>query len=240
MGEDLKGMASRVYDMMTGRDEKKRERPPERRLFKPEEREIANAVASNKELLQQALQQLQDATEILSDRTKHESEKISAYKNMQTARNDINRLLVYGVSAPLKEGDFFGKENPYKIPKHVAEMHDLARKMSKDPSLLEKFLEMLKSAGAKVGKIVDDHSRLSEVETCEDDDGDGEGKMADSQLNRIADLATMIDEMVDDDTNLPEWVESKITKALSYMSDTMDYMKGKEADAQEEMIDEET
>ena len=71
MGEDLKGMASRVYDMMTGRDEKKRERPPNRRLFKPEEREIANAVASNKELLQKALQQLQDSTEILSDRTKH-------------------------------------------------------------------------------------------------------------------------------------------------------------------------
>ena len=73
-----------------------------------------------------------------------------------------------------------------------------------------------------------------------DDDGDGEGKMADSQLNRIADLATMIDEMVDDDTNLPEWVESKITKAQDYMSAVMNYMKGKKADAEEEMIDEET
>ena len=72
-----------------------------------------------------------------------------------------------------------------------------------------------------------------------DDDGDGEGKMADSQLNRIADLATMIDEMVDDDTNLPEWVESKITKAQDYMSAVMNYMKGKKADAKEEMIDEE-
>ena len=73
-----------------------------------------------------------------------------------------------------------------------------------------------------------------------DDDGDGEGKMADSQLNRIADLATMIDEMVDDDTNLPEWFESKITKAQDYMSAVMNYMKGKKADAEEEMIDEET
>ena len=72
-----------------------------------------------------------------------------------------------------------------------------------------------------------------------DDDGDGEGKMADSQLNRIADLATMIDEMVDDDTNLPEWVESKITKAQDYMSAVMNYMKGKKADAKEEIIDEE-
>jgi len=67
----------------------------------------------------------------------------------------------------------------------------------------------------------------------------GEGAMADSQLNRIADLATMIDEMVDDDTNLPEWVESKITKAQDYMSAVMNYMKGEQADAQEDMMEEE-
>jgi len=73
-----------------------------------------------------------------------------------------------------------------------------------------------------------------------DDDGDGEGKMADSQLNRIADLATMIDEMVDDDTNLPEWVEAKITKAQDYLSAVMNYMKGKKADAKEDLLDEET
>ena len=73
-----------------------------------------------------------------------------------------------------------------------------------------------------------------------DDDGDGEGKMADGQLNRIADLATMIDEMVDDDTNLPEWVEAKITKAQDYLSAVMNYMKGKKADAKEDLLDEET
>ena len=67
----------------------------------------------------------------------------------------------------------------------------------------------------------------------------GEGAMADSQLNRIADLAMMIDEMVSDETNLPEWVESKITKAQDYMSAVMNYMKGEMADAQEEMMEEE-
>ena len=67
----------------------------------------------------------------------------------------------------------------------------------------------------------------------------GEGSMADSQLNRISDLAMMIDEMVSDETNLPEWVESKITKSLDYMSAVMNYMKGEMADAQEEMMREE-
>jgi len=104
----------------------------------------------------------------------------------------------------------------------------------RDPTFLEKAMEAIK-------KVMQD---LQEADIrvikydCEDDDGDGEGKMADSQLNRIADLATMIDEMVNDDTNLPEWVESKITKAQDYMSAVMNYMKGKQADAEEEMIQE--
>lgn len=220
MGEDLKSMASKVYDMMSGRDEKKKERPPQARLFKPEEREIADAVATNKELLQKALKQLQDATEVLSDRSKHESEKISAFQDMQTARNNINRLLVYGVSAPLKEGE--NDKSDYE------DMHDLAKKMDKvkekakkDPSFLKKLMKMLKDQDLTEG-------------------GErGEGAMADSQLNRIADLAMMIDDMVSDETNLPEWVESKITKAQDYMSAVMNYMKGEMADAQEEMMEEE-
>ena len=67
----------------------------------------------------------------------------------------------------------------------------------------------------------------------------GEGAMADSQLNRIADLAVMIDDLVSDESNLPEWVESKITKAQDYMSAVLNYMKGEIADAQEEMMREE-
>ena len=98
---------------------------------------------------------------------------------------------------------------------------DLRRKVKEDPSYLERFLKMLKDQDLTEG-------------------GErGEGAMADSQLNRIADLAMMIDEMVSDETNLPEWVESKITKAQDYMSAVMNYMKGEMADAQEEMMEEE-
>ena len=97
---------------------------------------------------------------------------------------------------------------------------DLRRKVKEDPSYLERFLKMLKDQDLTEG-------------------GErGEGAMADSQLNRIADLAAMIDEMVSDETNLPEWVESKITKAQDYMSAVMNYMKGEMADAQEEMMEE--
>jgi len=54
----------------------------------------------------------------------------------------------------------------------------------------------------------------------------GEGSMAKSQLARTAELATMINDMIDENTNLEEWVESKITKANDYLSTVINYMRG--------------
>jgi hypothetical protein len=56
----------------------------------------------------------------------------------------------------------------------------------------------------------------------------GEGSMARSQLGRTSELANMIQGMITDETNLEEWVESKITKAQDYLSTVMNYMRGKE------------
>ena len=59
------------------------------------------------------------------------------------------------------------------------------------------------------------------------DEGDyGEGSMARSQLARTAELAIMKKDMISDDTNLEEWVESKITKANDYLSSVINYMRG--------------
>lgn len=54
----------------------------------------------------------------------------------------------------------------------------------------------------------------------------GEGSMARKQLGRIAEIALMLQEMVYDDTNLEEWVESKITKSQDYLSAVLNYMRG--------------
>jgi hypothetical protein len=54
----------------------------------------------------------------------------------------------------------------------------------------------------------------------------GEGSMAKNQLARTAELATMINDMIQEDTNLEEWVESKITKANDYLSTVINYMRG--------------
>ena len=67
----------------------------------------------------------------------------------------------------------------------------------------------------------------------------GEGSMAVRQLNNLSQMVQELQAMVDESNDHEEWVESKITKAQDYMSAVMNYMKGKKADAKEEMIDEE-
>jgi hypothetical protein len=65
-----------------------------------------------------------------------------------------------------------------------------------------------------------------------------EGSMARSQLGRTAEMAAMIQGMISDDTNLEEWVESKITKAQDYLSSVLNYMRG-ESLSEREMTDKE-
>jgi len=65
-----------------------------------------------------------------------------------------------------------------------------------------------------------------EIQNLLDEGYGGEGSMARKQLGRTAELAMMIQDMVTDESNLEEWVESKITKAQDYLTSVMNYMRG--------------
>jgi len=51
-----------------------------------------------------------------------------------------------------------------------------------------------------------------------------EGEMAMSQLKGIIQHAQELHDMLEPDTDLPEWVQSKITLAYDYMQTAADYM----------------
>ena len=68
----------------------------------------------------------------------------------------------------------------------------------------------------KIKKIV------REIKESEHD----EGKMAQGQLKRITELSNMIQQQFNDNTNLEEWVEAKITKAEDYLSSVFNYIRG--------------
>jgi hypothetical protein len=56
----------------------------------------------------------------------------------------------------------------------------------------------------------------------------GEGSMARSQLGRTVEIAAMLQDMIQDESDLEEWVESKITKAQDYLSSVLNYMRGEQ------------
>jgi hypothetical protein len=57
---------------------------------------------------------------------------------------------------------------------------------------------------------------------------DYEGDMAMSDLRSIINNAQEIHDMLEENTNLPEWVQSKITKAEDYISTVRNYMKAEQ------------
>ena len=57
---------------------------------------------------------------------------------------------------------------------------------------------------------------------------DYEGSMAKTQLRTMIDAAQALHDMLEDDENMPEWVQGKITKATDYIDTARDYMKSQE------------
>jgi len=64
---------------------------------------------------------------------------------------------------------------------------------------------------------------------------DQEGDMAKSDLRSILANAKRVHDMLEDDDNLPEWVQAKITKAEDYMSTVANYMEAEMNEEVEEL-----
>lgn len=66
----------------------------------------------------------------------------------------------------------------------------------------------------------------------EDDEGeyDYEGDMAKNQLRTMIDAAQELHDSLEDNENMPEWVQSKITKATDYIDSVRDYLKSEKKD----------
>jgi hypothetical protein len=67
---------------------------------------------------------------------------------------------------------------------------------------------------------------------------DYEGAMAKTQLQTICRNAEALKDMLDDDENLPEWVQAKITKAEDYITTSLDYLKSTDELEEEIGLDE--
>jgi hypothetical protein len=86
----------------------------------------------------------------------------------------------------------------------------------------------------ELGKIKDKFKKEDHSENPEDPENyaeyDNEGDMAKDDLRTINDAAQELYDILDTDDNLPEWVQSKITKAMDYIDTARDYMKANNYD----------
>jgi len=68
----------------------------------------------------------------------------------------------------------------------------------------------------------------------------GEGVMAKRQLLQIGEYSKMLMEMLEDNDELPSWVQAKLTKAADYMDTVYHYMNGEKVLGEgEQRLDEE-
>jgi hypothetical protein len=94
----------------------------------------------------------------------------------------------------------------------------------------------LKAALADFGdKMKKTHPKLREEKDSQE--YDYEGDMAKSDLRSIIHNAQTLHDMIDDDTNLAEWCQSKITLAEDYISTVTNYMRS-EMNEEVELLDE--
>jgi hypothetical protein len=103
-------------------------------------------------------------------------------------------------------------------PKDGSELENIP---SKPKTELQK---RLKSALSDLGdKMKKTHPKLREAKDSQE--YDYEGDMAKSDLRSIIHNAQTLHDMIDDDTNLAEWCQSKITLAEDYISTVTNYMR---------------
>ena len=124
----------------------------------------------------------------------------------------------------------------YVDGKSVGDIKQSLRKLLKKPS--DSIQDVVRVQPTDVKKFYRDKVAGKDPEAEEnvneavgpdspDDKGeyDYEGEMAKNQLNTMIDAAKELHDMLGDDDNLPEWVQSKITKATDYIDSVRDYLK---------------
>ena len=70
----------------------------------------------------------------------------------------------------------------------------------------------MKISKKQLSRIIKEEVHAVSLEKGRDlDYGSGEGKMTRSQLHHVAEYAAVLHEMIQDEDDLPEWVQSKIS-----------------------------
>jgi len=82
--------------------------------------------------------------------------------------------------------------------------------------------EMARDAAIKKSMGKEDDGKES---YCEDEDDEKEGQMSQGDLRSAARNALLIDSMINEESDLPEWVQNKLTIAAEYLNSVAEYVQ---------------
>ena len=153
-------------------------------------------------------------------------------KNQKDAESERNIHKKYGYRS---DRDDTGNDDDYDEHGNLKDkIKDKKKAKSKDdgPKKKGRPAGTGRKLGAKGPTGKSKLMRMKEDETQLVDRGeyDREGDMAKEQLHTIEAAAKELHDLLSDDQNLPEWVQSKITKAMDYIDTARDYMMSQEHD----------
>ncbi len=145
------------------------------------------------------------------------------------ARNLARKAMRGGVSAIHRSMEkTMQKENVTESTTEVNEMSSHGKALAK--AIMAK--QSKRPIAQMMGEAGDEPKH-----TADAGEYDYEGDMAKSQLKSIITNAQRLHDMLEDTTNLPEWVQSKITLAEDYVLTAANYMEG-EMNEEVEQVDE--
>jgi hypothetical protein len=134
------------------------------------------------------------------------------------ARNLARQAMKGGVSAIHRSMEkTMQKENVTESTTEVNEMSSHGKKLAK--------MIMAKQSKHPIAQMMGEAGDEPK-HTADAGEYDYEGDMAKSQLKSIITNAQRLHDMLEDTTNLPEWVQSKITLAEDYVLTAANYMEG--------------
>ena len=134
------------------------------------------------------------------------------------------------------ESDFSSEGNPHDKEEKVEET-----KMSKEVMEMRRLAGLPLNENYVYAQEEDDTPEPSTEqpeahEPTPDDKAeyDQEGRMAKNHLSTMIDAVKDLEKIIQDNENLPEWVQDKITMATDYIDTVRDYMKSNDAEYTDE------
>jgi len=154
-------------------------------------------------------------------------------KKQAVASKEILNQTPTSVELPSRWKDFSKKKDHDEIFSVVSERKLTDAEMDKR----EKVAKAIEkdNPDMPMGKKMAIATNVAKGVQMENDEYDNEGGMALQQLKVAKDAAMELCDIIKKDDNLPEWVQSKLTKAVDYMDSVRDYMSSKDT---EEYVDE--